>query len=69
MKTTWIRMTHCLMVAVFLLLVPACSTPTTEKKRRRPVVKAAKVSATATVESAKATGKAVKNTTAAVIGK
>ncbi len=65
MKTKYMMVSRLLMIAVFLLLVPACSTPV--KSTGRAVVKGAKVSAKATVEGAKATVGAVKNTAGVII--
>jgi len=56
-----------LLIAVFLLLVPACSTPV--RSTGRAVVKGAKISAKATVEGAKATGRAVKGAVGVAVGK
>ena len=64
MKTKWMMASRFLMVAVFLLLVPACSST-----RPKPVRKAAKMSAKVTLEGGKATGKAVKGAAGVTVRK
>ena len=67
MKTQCMMTVRLGMVAAFLLLVPACSTPV--RSTGKVAVKGAKMSAKATIEGAKATGRSLKGAAGIAVDK
>jgi len=67
MKTQLMMAVRIGMAAACLLLLQACSTPV--RSTGKAVAKGAKISARATIEGAKATGRAVKGAAGVAVGK